>query len=180
MIFYSLFVLLTVIMFDRLLRFGTQTVVLKHQFRLYALRDALRECAMSGKVDAKNWVFQYLDSSIAKTIRVMPGLSLWRVLVMMLVHRSGDESIRKCQEQLKGELEKSENEPLARIHLHYMGLVGFFLFERHSSLSTPVRGIFRAVKAGQFLRAQWRKAKEFLTEAPETSTLPEFVHAQRI
>jgi hypothetical protein len=177
MLFYSFFVLLALIVLDRLLRFGTQNVVLRHQFRLYALRDSLRECAMKGSVNPNNWVFQYLDSSIAKTIRVMPGLSVWRVLVLMFF-RLENESLRKCQEQLQTELKKPENEPLARIHLHYMAELGFFLFERHSTISTPTKSVFRALKAGQFLKSRWRQAKEFITEAPETSTLPDFAMAR--
>ncbi len=163
---------------DRLLRFKTRTVVLKHQFRLYALRDDLRESVMNGRVTANNWVFQYLDSSIAKTITVLPTLSLWRVIVMMSLHRPNQESRRRAQEHLHQELRKPGNEPLQKTYLHYMAEFGLFLFNRHSTISTPAKSIFRAIKAGQFLKAKWRQAKEFLTEAPETSTLPDFCSAQ--
>ena len=170
----ALFLFFAAVLLDRLFRFKTASIVLKHQFRLYALRDSLRESAMHGKVKPSNWVFQYLDSSIAKSIRVLPHLSLWRVMVMMFIHRPNKERLRVAQEHLHRELKKPENQELMKIYLHYMAEFGFFLFTRHSTISTPGRSIFRAIKAGQYLKAQWRKAKEFLTEAPETSTLPEF------
>jgi len=171
----AMFILLVAFVIHRLLMIKNETLVLRHQFRFYTLRDNLRELAMTGKVQGNNWVFQYLDSSIVKSIAVLRSLSVWRVILMMLFHRRNDDgSFAACQQQLRKELAKPENEPLQKIHLHYMGELGFFLFHRHSTIGVPIRSIFRAVRAGQFLKTQWRKAEAFLTETPVTSTLPDF------
>jgi len=176
----AMFILLITFVIHRLLIIKKETLVLRHQFRFYALRDNLRELAMTGKVQGSNWVFQYLDSSIVRSITVLGSLSVWRVILMMLFHRRNEnESFTACQQQLRKELAKPENEPLQKIHLHYMGELGFFLFHRHSTIGVPIKSLFRAVKAGQFLKTQWRKAEAFLTETPETSTLRDF-HSRKL
>ena len=54
-----------------------EVLVLKYKYQFFALRDELREYAIENPEIAKNWVFQYLDSTIAKTIKLLPKLSLW-------------------------------------------------------------------------------------------------------
>ena len=155
-----------------LLRRGN--VVLQHQFRLYALRDEVRAAVMRGEIQANNWVFQYLDSSLAKTINALPSVSFWRV-GSMVVFSPYEPKLKIRLDHLFGELRKPENEALTKIYLHYLAEVGFFLSRQHSNLWMVVSGVFRLLKLGKWLKEKFRLAKEILTAAPETSTLPEFI-----
>ena len=63
MVFFWAFVFLGLIYLDRVDRLRVDNIVQAHQFKLYTLRDDLRESAMNETVNRKSWVFQYLDSS---------------------------------------------------------------------------------------------------------------------
>ena len=167
---------LIVLAVDKLFRIRQSNVVLRHQFRLYALRDELRELAMRGEVKPTNWVFLYLDSSIAKTINTLPNVSLWRVIVMM-IFSPRDPVFNVRMEHLHKELKKSENEALAKIYLHYVAEMGVFITNRHDSLLVIIKCLFGVLNSRKWLKEKTRLAKEVLTVAPETSTLPEFCAA---
>lgn len=170
---------IVLIAIDRLWMFDVATRVRAHQFRLYAVRDKLRDAAMAGQVNPRNWVFQYLDSSITKTIDVLPRLNCWSIILVVLWHW-GDKSIVVRQAHLKRELKKSSNAALAAIHLDYMSEIGYFIVNRHTTFRFPLIQVFRAVKAGQWIGGHARRVKELLTEAPETSTLADFVPSNSV
>lgn len=167
-------ILLLLVALEYLFLLRRNSVVLQHQFRLYALRDELRGAVMRGEVQANNWVFQYLDSSLAKTINALPSVSFWRVGSMVLFS-SYEPKLKIRLDHLFGELKKQENEALTKIYLHYLAEIGFFLSKRHGTLWVMVSSVFRLLKLGKWLKEKFRLAKEILTAAPETSTLPEFV-----
>src|SRR6185503_4981148 len=96
---------------DYVARLRLGNVIRTHQFRLYALRDELRELAMCEQVKPDNWVFQYLDSSIAKTIRVLPHLSLWRAW-FIIVFSKPDPGLKARSHQLHLAFAKAENKRL--------------------------------------------------------------------
>lgn len=68
MAYLVLIVLVASITVDRLHRTHIQNRTLASKYRLFEIRDYLRESASRGEVNPKNWVFQFLDSSISKTI----------------------------------------------------------------------------------------------------------------
>ena len=161
------------LVWDFLFRLRKETIVLQHQFRLYALRDALREHVMQGKVRADNWVFQYLDSSIAKSISQLSTLSVWRVLSLMLFYPRNQRT-KVALEQLAREMKKPHNAPLASIYLHYIAELGFFLTKRHMVLRYSLRTLVELIRAQSWTREKYRQARTLLTAAPETSTLAEY------
>lgn len=169
MIAFWAFVLAAVALLDRVHRGIGEDRVERHRFHLYAIRDELREAAMRGDERPSNWVFEYLDSSIAKTIGVLPTLSIWSLLFVVL-SRHDDQRVRRAVQHLERELEKPSNTFLRSIHDKYIEAVGSMLIERHASARAIVSG-FQA--GGQALR-WWQEVVELSTEAPETSTLQEF------
>lgn len=177
MAYFWLFALLGLIFLDRLRRMRVDTIVRQHQFTLYALRDELREAAMRGEVDPKNWVFQYLDSSIVKTISYLKNINLWRLLFVALTYRR-DHRFLIAREHLQRALDKPSNKYLADIHDKYAYTLGFFLISRHPSLKVFMWiflwNLFAAIKTMQYLKRKLDRP-EFLTEVPETSTLEEHV-----
>ena len=104
MLYLILSILMLVILLDRLHSLRVADKALRHQYRLYALRDALREAAIAGKVNPRSWVFGYLDSSIAKTIDRLPQISLWQGLALYLAYKHDAETI-EAGARLTGEQE---------------------------------------------------------------------------
>jgi len=166
-------IILMSLVWDFLSRLRQETIVLEHQFRLYALRDALREQVMQGSVKSDNWVFQYLDSSIAKLISQLSTVSFWRVLSMMLFYPRNPRT-KVGLEHLAREMKKPHNAPLLKIYIHYMAELGFFLTKRHSVLRYALLSFGQLIRAQSWTREKYRQAKALLTAAPETSTLAEF------
>lgn len=174
MAYFWLFALLGLIFLDRLRRMRVDTIVRKHQFALYALRDDLREAALQGKIDPKNWVFQYLDSSIVKTINYLKNINLWRLLfVAATYHRN--RRFLAAREHLQHELEKPSNKYLADIHDKYAYNLVCFMISRHTSLKVFLWNLFAAIETMQYLKRKLDRLIELLTEVPETSTLEEHV-----
>lgn len=73
MIFVWLSLLLFVIWIDRLCRLSRANDALETEYKLYRLRDELRESAIAGRINPRNWVYRYIDSSISKSIDVRRG-----------------------------------------------------------------------------------------------------------
>lgn len=174
MAYFWLFTLLGLIFLDRLRRMRVDTIVRQHQFVLYALRDNLREAVLKGEIDPKNWVFQYLDSSIVKTIRYLKNINLWRLLFVASTYRR-DRQFLIAREHLQRELDKPSNKYLADIHDKYIIALGHFFISRHPSLKVFLWNLFAAIETMQYLKRESKRLVEFLTEAPETSTLEEHV-----
>ena len=173
-------VLVFAILANHIGRIRASTLIRKHQFRLYALRDGLREAAICGQVNPNNWVYQYLDSSVAKTITYLDRLTIW--VVLLTFRRAGAEAqLQAAHQHLMRALEKPANAVLKQFHIRYQRELIRFLLERHLPLRFVVGGAFRlvsAVQAARNVRARLRAAiaqgAEFQTEAPETSTLYEY------
>ncbi len=177
MAYFWLFAFLGLILLDRLRRIRVDTIVRQHQFDLYALRDELREAVLHGEIDPKNWVFQYLDSSIVKTISYLKNINLWRLLFVAGTYRR-DRRFLVAREHLQHELEKPSNKLLADIHDKYAYNLGCFMISRHPSLKGLIVflwNLFAAIETMQNLKRELDRFIEFLTEVPETSTLEEHV-----
>src|SRR4029077_21236075 len=107
MVWFWFFGFLALVALDQLLQLYIRIIVREHQFHLYALRDELRESAICGEVNAKNWVFHYLDSSIAKTIDVLAGITLWKVLIVRFSSPTSERFLRSRM-HLQQELAKPQ------------------------------------------------------------------------
>jgi hypothetical protein len=156
-------------------------LVQKHSFHLYALRDELREAAIDGRARSSNWVFEYLDSSIAKTIAALPTLTVWALLYFTVAYH-GDARIRSAVQHLDRALEKPENACLAVVHEKYVEAIGDFLVGRHVSVRAIlwlIPWLFASIRIAQRLQRSWQRALQLSTEVPETSTLSESSNAAR-
>jgi hypothetical protein len=173
MLVFWILVFVILIAVDRAWRFQNNTVVLESQFRLFKLRDDLRAAVTSGDVHPANWVFEYLDSSITRSIDALPGLHIWRVLGLMVTHRPDRVAIAARQDNLRRELAKDKNRILAQMYMRYVGEMGLFLIRRHSTFQWCAKTAIRCLNVGRYVKHFWQNVREFLTEAPETSTLLE-------
>lgn len=165
--------ILIVFLMDQLFKLRQTCLVEKHRFRLYALRDELRELAMRGEASPGNWVFQYLDSSISKSIDVLPSISVWRVIPIVYQNRH-DRRTSLRFDQLLRELKKRQNSPLARVYGRYLLEIGRFVSHRHDTILVVVNTVSRLLNATGWVHRGIKIIKNTLTSAPQTSTLPEF------
>lgn len=169
MLYLGFSILLAAYLLDRLHDLRALNKAREYQYRLYALRDELREAAMDGEVNPRDWVFEYLDSSLAKTIDTLPHVSLWQALALWVAYHHSS-AIAMADEQLQRELSKAGNERYGKILSAYQGALFSYLMDRHL--------IFRALVANLLLlRMLVDKAAAVQTKAPATSTLVEFAQA---
>jgi len=143
------------------------------RYRLFDLRDKLREMAISGEIKSSSWLFAYLDSSIAKTIRLLPELSLWKVLAIYVVYKN-DPHVSAARDHLLKSLLQPENKAFADIHGEMILTLVVYLYRRH----LPVIGV--SVMTAVALSAIGRKLRsttEIATESPAASTLTDFCPA---
>jgi hypothetical protein len=173
---YWMCIFVALAILQRLRNLDRQTTVLQNRFRLYALRDELRELAIRGEVFPNNWVFQYFDSSIAKLIKVLDRVTIWTAIAVAHRHRN-DERLARASFHLDQALAKPQNLPFTIIQDSYIDCLLVFFMERHPTTNVLSWNIFRTVEFGTRLSKKWRSITKSQTEVPETSTLEDFVPA---
>jgi hypothetical protein len=152
-------------------------IVRQHQDRLFALRDSLREQAVKKPAIARNWVFQYLDSTIAKSISLLPKLSIWHALALMIAHRN-DSGLERLVKQLNHEYDKPQNAIFKQVEAELVDILGEYLVSRHILMVViSTSALWGPVKLAGYLRQLKRRSLELVVESPETSTLLEFAPA---
>ncbi|MGB6900083.1 MAG: hypothetical protein WBE12_15915 [Candidatus Acidiferrum sp.] len=153
----------------------TETLALQYQYALFAIRDDLREEAMRDPKVAMTWVFQYLDSTIAKSISLSPALSIWQLLGLFMTHRN-DDSVEKLRAKLEFEYKKPQNQQFKRVEEKLMATLGEFLIDRHIlALVLSVSALVLPFALVQGIQKIRRRSLELVVESPETSTLSDFV-----
>jgi hypothetical protein len=154
---------------DRLHSLRREGQILDYRYQLYEIRDHIREAAMKGEVDCRNWVFMYLDSSLVKTIDALPRISLWQTLVTYIAHRK-DEHLKEAARHLERELNKPANKFLRDAYTLYVAAMIMYLMERHALYSLIAKNLLRAVSSLQ-------RAGKLQTQARSTSTLVDHAFA---
>lgn len=175
MIYTALFLLMVLILIDRIHCLRVSTTVFRYQCRLFEVRDHLREGVVSGQVNPSHWVFQYLDSTIVKTIDTLDRLTLWRVIGLALA--SPSRRTNKALQALEMELAKDNNQYLRKAYCLYQGLLLLYLFDRHPILGVGGRCLFHLAHFGLFVQKKFQQAASVTASAEETSTLAEFAPA---
>jgi hypothetical protein len=175
MIYAAIYLLLLLVVLDRVHSLSLSTDVFRYQCRLFEIRDNLREGVVNGSVDPSHWVFHYLDSTIVKTIDSLGSLTLWRIIGLAL---SGvDSTTIRAQEALTVELDKSGNEYVKKVYTMYNSMVTLYLIERSVAIKTILRCLLGVVDLREHAQRQVRKIVCITTTAAETSTLAEFAPA---
>lgn len=151
-----------------------EALVLEYQYRLFAVRDDLREYAIEDPPVAQNWVFQYLDSTIAKSISLLPTLSIWRMLGLLLTYRN-DPRLEKFRKHLEEEFGKPENRRHKEIEERFLRTLGEFIVSRHIlMLVLSVSALVLPAAIATAMQEVKKRSLELVAEAPETSTLHRF------
>jgi hypothetical protein len=162
---------------ESLRRKRQEVLVLEYKYRFFALRDELREYAADDPVLAQNWVFQYLDSTLAKTIKTLPLISIWYVLGLWLTHRN-DTRIERARKSLDREYLKVKNQELKKAEEKCIEALSQFMLSRHILLvviSASALVLPAAITVA--MREIKKRSLELVVESPETSTLEIFAPA---
>lgn len=171
------FILIALFFLESVRRERESVIVRQHQDHLFALRDKLREQAMKNPALARNWVFQYLDSTIARSISLLPTLSIWHTLALTIAHRN-NESLKLLIKHLNREYEKPQNAIFKEVEAELVDILGEYLVSRHILMVViSTTAVFGPVKVAGYLRRLKRQSLELVVESPETSTLSEFAPA---
>ncbi|OLD24785.1 MAG: hypothetical protein AUJ04_08700 [Acidobacteria bacterium 13_1_40CM_3_55_6] len=139
------------------------------RFKLFALRDELREGIIDGAMPENKW-FEYLDTSITKMIDLLPTITVWEALALVLRYRN-DPEVQQAQVTLFTAFGEEENQKLAGIYGKFVGHIIELLFRRHVGIRYGMTGIARTVVNARALK---KKTAEIITVAPETSTLTHY------
>src|SRR5271156_2295121 len=151
-----------------------EMLTLQYQYALFAIRDGLREQAMGDPKVAKNWVFQYLDSTIAKSISLLPSLSIWQIFGLYMTHRS-DDSAERLRAKLEFEYKKPQSQQFKIVEEKLIETMGEFLIGRHIlALVLSVSALVLPLALVEGIQRIRRRSLELVVESPETSTLGDF------
>ncbi len=167
------FVLL--LLFEAIRRHRSKVLVLEYQYQLFALRDELRKNAGEMPGAVKSWLFQYQDSTITKSITLLPGLSLWHIFGLVAAYKD-DERIDRLGKQLQIEFSKPANQKYKEIEDRLTETIAQFLVSRHFvlfavsvlSATTLYLGLVTIPNA---LREAKNRSLQLVVVSPETSTL---------
>ena len=170
------------VLLESVRREARSNIVLEYHYKLFELRDELRNHVIQNPELAKSWVFLYLDSTITKLGVALPSLSIWQMMAIMLSHRK-DPGFKRHRMHLEREYSKAKNAKFKQIELKLMATVGQYLNKKHAGLHATVTKAslvlaFQAAKGCLGMVKKLRKSSlEAAVEAPETSTLREYCPA---
>lgn len=185
---FSIFFFACLFIVDRWRRLQQESLVVRYKYRLYALRDELREHVIEGRIQNNNWVFDYLDSSITKACDILKFVHIGRLFVVVLYDRN-DARFERAQQHLEQQLKKPECAHLKDVRDKFGEILGEYFCEKHNVLVGGSFFFLRVLRnvvvhVPRFLRKIVRPCNQIkdlfkrsireLTESPETSTLDIF------
>jgi hypothetical protein len=157
---------------DKALRRGrVELLLLEMRFKFFALRDELREGVIDGSLPENKW-FEYLDTSITKAIDLLPTITAWEALALVLRYRN-DPDVQQAQLALLTAFSQDENQKLARIYSTFVSHLVELLFRRHIGIRFGMMGLAKTVVSARGFK---EKAAKIITVAPETSTFTHYAH----
>lgn len=159
------------VLLDRSLRLGRlDSLQTETRHALFELRDRLRSDAIAGRIQDDRW-FDFLDTTITRTIADLKRRTVWQLGVLILVHRD-DREIQQAYEQLCGTIEQPGNEVVHDRFLAFVETMNGFLYQRHRSALGTIAAASRLADSVQRRNASLKEAaSRMLVSSPETSTL---------
>lgn len=171
------FMLILLVLLGEVRRQRKEALVLEYQYRLFQVRDKLRELGMEDPNAARSWLFPYLDSTITKSIGLLHELSVWHLFALMAAHRK-DEGLAELRKRLEKEFTKPNSQRHKEIETELMKILGEFVIKRHVLLVIiSAAAIIFPVAIAAALEECKKRSLELVLESPETSTLGKFAPA---
>jgi hypothetical protein len=152
-----------------------ERVTLEFQYKLFDLRDTLREYAIAGKIDKDDMVFKYLDGSISKTVNDLETINLYSVFILTSRYRNNPEFLSH-KERISKEI--GANKYTQVFYEQYGELVGRYIIKKHFMIKFAfVLHILSHLISNHLItnmRQRLRRATDTVRFAPETSKAYEF------
>lgn len=172
------FCLVMLVLLEDARREGNSTLALEYRYKLFELRDELRNHVIAHPELSRDWVFLYLDSTITKFVGLLPKLSIWHMLALLFV-RKNDLKMKRLREHLEREYSKPQHVKFKQIEIKLMAIFGQYIGKKHAFLRKAssfiamnlVRSCLTVIKKIR------RDSLEVAVEAPETSTLGDYCPA---
>jgi len=170
MLYFLIAMLIMLALFDKALRRGRfELLFTDTRFKLFALRDELRDGVINGTLPENRW-FEYLDTSITKAIDLLPTIAVWEVFGLVLRYKN-DSTVRHAQLTLIDALSEDENQGLSDIYAKFVVCIAELLFQRHLGIRVGMTAVVHVVGRTRGLK---KRFAEIVTVAPETSTLNQY------
>jgi len=180
---FIVFVVISLVLLESVRRGKKDVLIMEYQYKFFALRDELRQCAIENPSLAKGWLFMYLDSTLTKFVTVLPKMTIWKMLGLMLTHKD-DYRFRVHRAHLEREYQKPHNAKFKQLEMKIIATVGQFMRKRHSGLTFLFEVLNKASASAEvahrgvaWIRRQRKGALVVVVEAPETSTLGDYCPA---
>jgi len=143
----------------------------KFKYRLYALRDKLRNSVIEGKIK-KEWYFYHLDNVLSRQINELDTINIWAVIGIYLRHKN-NKDINVFRSKIDAILVASPE--YASLYAEYSKIIAQFFLRKHfitflflMLTSIPFIGSFLvASNYYQKLRASFKEKIEELIKLPE-------------
>lgn len=148
---------------------------LEFQLDLYRLRDRLRTEAIEGKIKANDWFFDYMDSSICKTIEEVSSLNIFSIILLYLKNRKNERIIsfrRKVNESL------NKNQDAKKLYAEYGLITLNYIIKKHYIIKIIVYLLHNIIESVSFLSKGVKSAYsmvEGVRSYPETSTVSQYL-----
>lgn len=170
MLFALLSILIAIATIDRCTRLARlDLLALSSRYKLFNLRDLLRQAATDGTVDANSWLFDYLDTSLSKAASQLMDLNLFELAYRATV---GGEVTSMQVKALNMELNRKGNARFKAIHEGFQKCLFEFLVERHRGVGLVYCSSVTAALSSQHLWTKWKKrGKMAIVSSPRISTL---------
>lgn len=172
--FGTVFLVLVFLIFWRKVHIEYHTLLFK--YKLYALRDKLRNLAIEGKIDSNNWIFDYYDNTLSKFVNQAYYVTLFRI-VMLVLKNGGAKELSVFASKVNAEVEKIPE--LKSIQQEFVLACGKYIKEQHK---IPYKCVAKPIII-PFIGGIAIFAKKFnmylnaLLVFPETSDSSRFVNA---
>ena len=114
------------------------------RFKLFVLRDKLRNLALDNQVDSEDRLFKAVDTSISKTIKLVPHLNLRTILLFYLLNRKRAD-FKIVNEEFFDELFIPKNIAYRKIYEEFADITIDHLKQQHYVVKIALLGIIRSI-----------------------------------
>jgi hypothetical protein len=140
----------------------------KTQLSLYKLRDKLRQKAYEGSIEKNQWMFDYLDSSISKTICNLPFINLWNVILLLQLHKNNKDNLHDFKHHL--ELAYKKNKEFKNLHQEFSQIILNHIIHSHIIIIALFIISHLTIKWLKNINKFLYKTIDGVTDLPENST----------
>jgi hypothetical protein len=170
MLYFLIAMLIMLALFDKALRRGRfELLFAETRFKLFALRDELRDGVINGSLPENKW-FEYLDTTITKAIDLLPTITAWEALGLVMRYKD-DSAVQHAHLTLMKAFGEHSNQGLANIYAKFVMCIAEFLFRRHVGIKFGMTALVQVLGRARGLK---KKVAEMVAVSPETSTLNQY------